>query len=69
MNIYFSCSITGGRDDQSVYEAIVRHLLSQGHEVPTAHLAGSDVMTLEKVIDPQSVYERDVAWIRATSRS
>ena len=35
------------------------------HEVPTAHLAKSNVMALEKVIAPREVYERDVAWIRA----
>lgn len=65
MNIYFACSITGGRAFEAAYQEFTRILLEDGHEVPTAHLAGSDVMTLEKVIDPQRVYERDVAWIRA----
>jgi nucleoside 2-deoxyribosyltransferase len=65
MNIYFACSITGGREFESVYQAIVGALLEQGHEVPTAHLAGSGVTALEAVVDPQDVYERDVTWIRA----
>jgi len=65
MNIYFACSITGGREFEPVYQAIVRALLEQGHEVPTAHLAESGVMAVEAVIDPNEVYERDVAWIRA----
>ena len=65
MNIYFACSITGGRAYESVYQEITRYLLANGHEVPTAHLAASNVMTLEKVIDPREVYDRDVAWIRA----
>ena len=65
MNVYFACSITGGRAFESAYQEFTRILLEDGHEVPTAHLAGSDVMSLEKVIDPQEVYERDVAWIRA----
>ena len=65
MNIYFACSITGGRAFESAYQEFTRILLEDGHEVPTSHLAGSDVMALEKVIDPQEVYERDVAWIRA----
>ena len=65
MNIYFACSITGGREFEPVYQAIVRTLAEDGHMVPTAHLAGSDVIPLEAVINPPDVYARDVAWIRA----
>lgn len=65
MNLYFSCSLTGGRRDEGIYAAIVRHLLSLGHEVPTAHLADPRVMDLERVVDPNQVFRRDVAWIRA----
>lgn len=65
MNIYFACSITGGREFESVYQEFTYTLLSDGHEVPTAHLAGSNVMSLERVIEPREVYERDVTWIRA----
>jgi len=64
MNIYFACSITGGRAFESAYQEFTRTLLADGHEVPTAHLAESNVMALEKVIDPREVYDRDVAWIR-----
>ena len=39
MNIYFACSITGGRDFEYVYQMIVKALTGDGHEVPTAHLA------------------------------
>jgi nucleoside 2-deoxyribosyltransferase len=65
MNIYFACSITGGRAFESVYQEFTRTLLTDRHEVPTAHLAESNVMALEKVIDPREVYDRDVTWIRA----
>ena len=64
MNIYFACSITGGRTFEAAYQEITRYLLEAGHDVPTAHLAGSNVLTLEKVIDPCEVYDRDTAWIR-----
>ena len=64
MNIYFACSITGGREFESVYQSIVRALTEAGHEVPTAHLAESGVTAVEAVIDPFDVYARDVAWIR-----
>jgi nucleoside 2-deoxyribosyltransferase len=65
MNVYFACSITGGRAFEPVYQEFTRTMLLDGHEVPTAHLAGSNVLELEKVIDPREVYDRDVSWIRA----
>jgi nucleoside 2-deoxyribosyltransferase len=65
MNLYFACSITGGRAFEAVYQAITRALLEDGHEVPTAHLADSGVKALEMIVSPRQVYERDVAWIRA----
>ena len=63
MNIYFACSITGGRDDEPVYQQIVAALQSDGHEVPTALLAGSDAIRLEVIVDPVEVYTRDTHWI------
>ena len=63
MKIYFSCSLTGGRDDEQVYGLMVDHLLVNGHEVLTAHLARPEVMEIEKVVDPNEVYRRDVKWI------
>jgi nucleoside 2-deoxyribosyltransferase len=66
MNIYFACSITGGRADEMVYRAIVEALLADGHEVPTAHLAESGVIYLEEVVEAIEVYTRDIAWITAS---
>jgi len=63
MNIYFSCSITGGRQDEAVYQAIVKTLMAAGHEVPTAHLSGSNVMDLEAAVDAGEIYHRDVNWV------
>lgn len=65
MNIYFACSITGGREFEAVYQAIVRALVEAGHEAPTAHLAESGVGAVEAVLHPNDVYERDTAWMRA----
>jgi len=64
MNIYFACSITGGREFEGVYQDLIVSLLADGHEIPTAHLAGSDVLALEAVASARDVYERDVTWIR-----
>ena len=63
MNIYFACSITGGREFEPIYQAIVAALEAQGHVIPTSHLASSEVTGLEKVISPQDIYQRDVKWI------
>ena len=63
MNIYFACSITGGREYELVYQAIIAALLADGHTIPTAHLADSGVVALEAIVSPSAVYERDIAWI------
>ena len=63
MKIYFACSITGGRQDETVYQSIVKTLLDGGHQVPTAHLANSDVVSKEHMVDPHEVYTRDIDWI------
>ncbi len=64
MNIYFACSITGGRKDEKNYKEIVQALITDGHHVPTADLADSEVIALEKIIDPLEVYCRDTNWIQ-----
>lgn len=65
MNIYFSCSITGGRKDQTAYRAIVDHLLAKGHTVPTAILADENILDFETVITPEEIYSRDIEWVEA----
>lgn len=64
MNIYFACSITGGREFESAYQQIVAALTADGHEIPTSHLTQSEVMENERELTPQYVYERDVNWIK-----
>ena len=63
MNIYFACSITGGREDESIYEIIVAALTKDGHSIPTAHLSQQDVFELETILNPVEVYSRDTGWI------
>jgi nucleoside 2-deoxyribosyltransferase len=63
MNIYFSCSITGGRNDQKNYQDIVSALEAAGHVVPTAILADPHILEYEAVTSAEEVYERDIAWL------
>jgi len=64
VNIYFACSITGGREFETTYQEIVAALTADGHEIPTSHLADSDVMENERILAPKDVYERDTNWIK-----
>ncbi len=64
MRIYYSCSITGGRAEEATYQAIVRELESEGHEVPTAHLSSPNVMEMEKIVNAVDIFTRDMAWLR-----
>lgn len=64
MNIYFACSITGGREFEPVYQAIVAALTSDGHEIPTSDLVKSNVQENERTLTAHEVYERDVNWIQ-----
>ena len=63
MFIYFACSITGGRNEEKIYQVIVDTLVLDGHQVPTAHLSRSDVTAMEEIVDPEEVYSRDIEWI------
>lgn len=63
--IYFSCSLTGGRQDQPAYADLVHRLQACGHTVLTAHLASPQAMVLDAGLEPEAVYERDTAWVRA----
>ncbi|MDX1378880.1 MAG: nucleoside 2-deoxyribosyltransferase [Anaerolineales bacterium] len=64
MKIYFACSITGGREFESVFQAVVQALTDKGHDVLTAHLVQSNVMEMEAALSPEEVYARDTAWIQ-----
>ena len=64
MDLYFSCSLTGGRQDQPVYAAMVAHLQALGHRVLTAHLAAESVLAADGELSPAAVFDRDTAWLR-----
>lgn len=64
MNIYFACSITGGRELENFYQQFVSALEADGHVIPTSHLAQAEAMEGERLLTPKDVYERDVKWVR-----
>ena len=63
MKIYFSGSISGGRDDVTIYQHLVARMQAQGHAVLSAHVADPAVIEREKNVPARVVFDRDVAWI------
>jgi len=63
LNIYFSCSITGGRNDQRIYQDITELLQACGHVVLTAHLADINILEMEGGLSPEQTYLRDCNWV------
>ena len=66
MDLYLSCSLTGGREDQPLVAALVAHLEARGHRVLTAHLAHPEAMARDSGLEPEAVFARDTAWLRAS---
>ena len=63
MKIYFACSITGGRDDEGVYQRLVQWMEAEGYHVPTAHIAQSGIEIMDAAEEARDIYRRDVTWI------
>ncbi len=64
MKIYFSGSISGGRENEAVYQHLVARLQAQGHHVLSAHVADPVALEAEKDRPPREVFERDVNWVK-----
>lgn len=64
MKVYFACSISGGRQDEAVYQHLVDFLLRLNIEVPTAHIAETGIEEIDAREASRDIYQRDVDWIR-----
>ena len=64
MFIYFAGSIRGGREDSTLYQAIVAYLKTKG-TVLTEHVA-SDELTArgEAHLSEKQIHDRDLQWLR-----
>lgn len=63
MKIYFSGSISGGRDFLENYKEIVRYLKEKGHQVLSDHIVLDDVLDHENKLTPEEIYERDIEFL------
>ena len=61
--IYFSGSITGGRQDVELYQRIVAALEADGHRVLAGAVAAAEVSSEGEASDRAAIYARDLAWL------
>jgi nucleoside 2-deoxyribosyltransferase len=64
MKIYFSGSISGGREHEAIYQHLVAYLQGHGHHVLSAHVADPAALEAEKDMPPREVFERDAGWVK-----
>lgn len=67
--IYFSGSISGGREDVETYRTIVAALEAAGHRVFAGMVAAQHVGAGGEDLSAREIFERDVAWIDEVARS
>jgi hypothetical protein len=65
MDIFFSGSIRGGRDDAALYREVIDMLEGHG-DVLTEHVGAEDVEAKEAAVglSDGDIYQQDVAWLR-----
>ncbi len=64
--IYFSGSITGGREDVPLYRRIVAALEAHGYVVLAGAVAADHVGHAGEPMDAHAIFERDLAWLAAS---
>jgi hypothetical protein len=63
MTIYFSGSITGGREDVALYRQIVDRLTAAGHRVLAGGVANESIGGSGEALSLRAIFDRDLAWI------
>lgn len=63
MQIYFSGSISGGREDLSWYREIVDALRGAGHTVIDGQVTNPDLHATGEDTPDRAIFERDLGWI------
>ena len=66
--IYFSGSISGGREDIETYRRIVAALESAGHRVLAGMVTAKHVGAEGEPLSAAAIFDRDVAWIEEAAR-
>jgi 2'-deoxynucleoside 5'-phosphate N-hydrolase len=61
--IYFSGSISGGREDAAIYRRIVERLRAAGHRVIDGEVTGATPHEGDGVLAASAIFRRDMAWL------
>ena len=64
MKIYFGFTVAGDRSTVGTARGIVQWLEELGHEVLTRHLVSEGARAADRLLGPQAVYQRDMAWLQ-----
>jgi hypothetical protein len=64
MKIYFGFTVAGDRSAIDTARRVVELLEEYGHEVLTRHLVDADAWKADRLIGPQDVFRRDMAWLQ-----
>ncbi len=67
--IYFSGSISGGREDVQTYRTFVAALEKAGHQVFAGMVTAAHVGPDGEALSSREIFERDVAWIEDVAKS
>jgi 2'-deoxynucleoside 5'-phosphate N-hydrolase len=67
--IYFSGSISGGREDVDTYRTFVTALQDAGHQVFAGMVTAKHVGAGGEALSSREIFERDVAWIEDVAKS
>jgi 2'-deoxynucleoside 5'-phosphate N-hydrolase len=63
MTIYFSGSISSGRQDVALYARIVGRLREAGHQVIDGEVTSAAVHEGRGALDAEGIFRRDMAWL------
>jgi len=63
MRIYFGFTVAGDRSTVETARRMVQCLEDLGHQVLTRHLVNEDARAADRLLGPQAVYQRDMAWL------
>jgi hypothetical protein len=63
MKIYLGFTVAGDRSSIEAAKKILNVLRSLDHEVLTSHLVRNDAWEADRLIAPQEIFARDMAWL------
>jgi len=65
VKIYFATTVLGDRSRVADARRLVVALQEMGHEVLTEHLFVDNAFENDSQLEPEAIFDRDVAWLRS----